>query len=159
MTRIVREHPKYLPAYNEIAGIYVRSDRLDDAIETLSAALKCAPDDGVLHNNLGMCHFLKGESAAALESFTRAAELSPSNPLYRANRAAALAMLGREAEARTDYHSVLDITATKRNLAILAKARHEQSPPAPTSAPAASEEPPAADAGSATTRPADASAG
>src|SRR5688572_17009698 len=31
LSHVIREHPKYLPAYNEMAGVYVRADRLDDA--------------------------------------------------------------------------------------------------------------------------------
>src|SRR5687768_1296695 len=54
LSHIVREHPKYLPAYNEMAGVYMRADRLDDAITALSTGLEHSPTDGVLHNNLGM---------------------------------------------------------------------------------------------------------
>ena len=124
LSRIVRDHPGFIPAYNEMGGIYVRSDRLDDAIETLTVGLKHAPKDSVLHNNLGMCHFLKGDHAQALEAFTQAADQMPSNPTYRANRAAALAMLGRDTEAKQAYQGVLGRRETQINLAILGKARH-----------------------------------
>src|SRR2546421_5259411 len=124
LSRIARDHPGFIPAYNEMGGIYVRSDRLDDALEVLSAGLKHAPSDSVLHNNLGMCHLLKGDHAQALEAFTQAANEMPSNPTYRANRAAALAMLGRDAEAAQTYQGVLGRRATQINLAILGKARH-----------------------------------
>src|SRR2546430_4509513 len=39
LTRIIRENPRFVPAYNEIAGVYVRSDRLEDAIALLPSGL------------------------------------------------------------------------------------------------------------------------
>jgi tetratricopeptide (TPR) repeat protein len=126
LVRILRDHPKFLPAYNEIAGIYLRSDRLDDAIEVLSTGLKHSPGDGVLLNNRGMCHFFKGDYANALESFAQAADRSPTNPIYRANRAAALGMLGRDREAEAEYRTVIGEFRAKSNVAILAKARKDQ---------------------------------
>ena len=123
LQRVLRDCPKFVPAYNELAGVYVRADRVGDAREVISAGLKLAPQDAVLWNNLGMCNFLQGRHEQALENFTRAAERVPSNPQYRANRAAALAMLGRDSEAKREYRSVLDSTTTRHNLEVLAKAR------------------------------------
>jgi Flp pilus assembly protein TadD len=123
LQRMLRDTPRFLPAYNELAGVYVRADRIDDARDVISAGLKLAPNDPVLWNNLGMCNFLQGRHEQALEDYTRAAERAPSNPQYRANRAAALAMLGRDVEAKREYRSVLDGTATRHNLEVLSKAR------------------------------------
>ena len=103
LTRIIRENPRFVPAYNEIAGVYVRSDRLEDAIALLQSGLKQSPNDPVLHNNLGMCYLLKTDPARALESFSRATDVMPSNPTFRANRAAALGMLGRDSDAEREY--------------------------------------------------------
>src|SRR5829696_9182735 len=89
LSNTCREHPKFMPAYNEMAGIYMRADRLDNAITALTTALELAPKDGVLHNNLGMCYLLKEDPAKALESFTRATEVAPSSSTFRANRATA----------------------------------------------------------------------
>src|SRR5688500_2588350 len=54
LSRLVRDHANFLPAYNEMANIYVRADRLDDAIAILHKGLEQSPSDGVLQNNLGM---------------------------------------------------------------------------------------------------------
>ena len=123
LQRVLRDSPRFLPAYNELAGVYVRADRVDDARDVISAGLKLAPNDPVLWNNLGMCNFLQARHEQALEAFTHAADRAPSNPQYRANRAAALAMLGRDVEAKREYRSVLDGTSTRHNLEVLAKAR------------------------------------
>ncbi len=126
LSRNIREHPTFVPSYNELAGIYMRSDRLDDAIDVLQAGLKKSPQDTVLQNNLGMCYLLAGHNDEALTYFSRATERMPSNPVYRANRATALAMLGREADAAAEYRGVLTRSETQANLAILAKARTQQ---------------------------------
>jgi Flp pilus assembly protein TadD len=123
LTRCIRENPKYLPAYNEMASIYVRADRLDDAHACVTTALAIAPKDAVLQNNLGMCYLLKGESEQALKAFSEAAELAPTNPTFRANRATALALLGHDAEATTDYKTVIGRGDAQKNIALLTKAR------------------------------------
>jgi Flp pilus assembly protein TadD len=125
LSKIIRQDSKFLPAYNEIANVYVRSDRLDDAVAVLRAALQQAPNDAVSNNNLGMCHFLLDEHAQALELFSRAVALAPSNPTYHANRASALAMLGREDEAKAEYLSVLGSLQTEENLLTLSLAREQ----------------------------------
>jgi tetratricopeptide (TPR) repeat protein len=123
LERIVRERPKFISAYNEIAGVYVRADRIDDAVQAIQAGLKQAPQDAVLQNNLGMCHLLEAKYEQALAAFTRAAALMPTNPTFRANRAAALALLGRASDAEKEYRTVLGKTATQQNLTILGRVR------------------------------------
>jgi predicted Zn-dependent protease len=126
LSRVAREHAEFIPAYNEMAGIYVRSDRLEDAIDVLQAALKRAPNDAVLHNNLGMCHMLRGENEEALESFTRAADAAPTVPAFRSNRAAALALTGHPAEAEKEYRTVVGGMEARQNVRVLAHARTQQ---------------------------------
>jgi Flp pilus assembly protein TadD len=123
LSHIIREHPKFPPAYNEMASVYVRADRLDDAIEVLTTGLKQSQHDAVLHNNLGMCYLLKQDADEALIAFTRATEIVPTNPTFRSNRAAALALTEREAEAASEYSTVLSELQTQENMVILARAR------------------------------------
>ncbi len=123
LNETIRQHPDFLPAYNEIADVYVRADRIDDAVACLTAALKRAPDDGILLNNLGMCRLLQKKYEQALESFARATKAAPSNPIFRANHATALAFVGRDAEAVSEYQTVVERWQAKENLAIIAKTR------------------------------------
>ncbi|MEO6435476.1 MAG: tetratricopeptide repeat protein [Tepidisphaeraceae bacterium] len=128
LSNIIREHPKYIPAYNEMAGVYMRADRLDDAIAALTSGLEQSPNDAVLHNNLGMCYLLKEDAEKALEAFTSATEAVPTNPTFRANRAAALALTARESEAEREYSTVLGKLQTRENLLVLARARATTGP-------------------------------
>src|SRR5688572_15912677 len=50
LSRVIRDNPGFIRAYNEIAGVYFRSDRLDDAIDVLLSGLEQAPNDPVLQN-------------------------------------------------------------------------------------------------------------
>jgi Flp pilus assembly protein TadD len=130
LSHIIREHPKYLPAYNEMAGVYMRADRLDDAITTLQTALEKSPKDGVLHNNLGMCYLLKEQSEKALESFTRATELVPNSATFRSNRAAALALTAHDIEAESEFRTVLGTLQARQNVLALSRARDNRPAPA-----------------------------
>jgi Flp pilus assembly protein TadD len=127
LSHIIREHPKFLPAYNAMAGVYMRADRLDDAIAALATGLDHAPKDGVLHNNLGMCHLLKNEPDKALASFTAATEAAPASATFRANRAAALALTARDAEAEREYQTVIGKLQARQNVLALARAREGRS--------------------------------
>jgi tetratricopeptide (TPR) repeat protein len=77
-----------------------------------------------------MTHFLREEYAEALPQFTRAADLRPEVPLYRANKAAALGMLGRSQEARMEYRQFLRPTDADENVDILNRARRHRRVPA-----------------------------
>ncbi|HEV2294158.1 MAG TPA: tetratricopeptide repeat protein [Tepidisphaeraceae bacterium] len=131
LTRILQAHPEYLPAYADLGELYLRGNRLEDATTILSDGLSRAPQDPVLLNNMGMCSFLEAEYERALEAFTAAAAAAPRDPAYRANRAAALGMLGRDKEARSVYQSVLDSPEdVAHNIAVLRAAREGKAPSA-----------------------------
>ena len=127
LSHIIREHPKFLPAYNEMAGVYVRADRLDDAVAAIQTGLEHAPNDGVLHNNLGMCYLLKEQPDQALAAFTRATELVPNSATFRANRASALALTAHDAEAETEYRRVVGSLQARQNVLTLSRARDSRS--------------------------------
>jgi len=124
LSRTVQQYPRFAPAYNEMAGIYLRSDRVNDAIEVLSMGLKHAPHDSVMHNNLGLCWLVKQEYARAADEFRIAADAAPDNPVFRANHALALGMLGRNDEAAKVYDGVISDVSIEHNLSVLARARH-----------------------------------
>ncbi len=128
LIRLVQQYPAYLPAYNEMAGIYAHSDRLGDAIRVLNDGLKQSPKSAILQNNLGMCWFLKKDYAKALECFNQAVLALPDDRTYKANQAVALGMLGRDKEAADSYRGVVSPETTQANLEVLRKAREIDSP-------------------------------
>ena len=123
LRRIVREHPRFLPAYCDLAELALRHRRADDAIETLSAGLRLAPRDPILLNNLGMCWILKREYGDALGVFTRAAGIMPQDARYRANMAVSLGMMGRYEESLSLYQQVVPTPDAHHNLGVIRRAR------------------------------------
>jgi Flp pilus assembly protein TadD len=123
-TRIIRQDPKFLPAYVDLAAVLMQQRRTSQAIGVLSAGLNVAPNDAVLRNNLGMAHLAEGKPAKALAAFEQACRNDPQNSRYVANCAVALALLGRFDEAYATYRRVLSAADAHHNLLLLSRARH-----------------------------------
>lgn len=120
---IIADQPNYVPAYNAMAEVQLRTGQTNQAVTTLNAGLKRAPNDAVLLNNLGMVWFLQERYDTALPYFEHAAAVSPEVAMYRANRAASLGMLGRTREANDIYRTIMSPAAADENIDILNKAR------------------------------------
>lgn len=138
LSRIIEQDPSFVPAYNELAESYMHEDRTGEAIQTLYAALDVAPDDAIVHNNLGLALLIRGDHAGAFDHFDRAVTLHEANARYRANRAAALALGGSYDAALADYLAVMAADEAHHNLAVIAEARGDHERAASESALAAS---------------------
>ena len=124
LLQIIQREPDYVPAYSDLAELHLRHNRPDEAQQCLAAGLSRSRQDPVLLNNMGMCHVLKEDHAAALALFTQATAVAPRNPTYLANKAMALGMLDRFDEAAIIYKQILpDPESVQHNLAILRQAR------------------------------------
>lgn len=128
LERIVHQEPQFMPAYCDLAEIYVRRNQLEEATEILNLGLSRKPEDSVLLNNLGMCWFLQEDYERAAMCFDRAVQAKPNDPTYLGNKAAALALLGQYSEATDAYRQVLrrDPDAVLHNLLILSTARNQR---------------------------------
>ncbi len=126
LKRIVKEHPEFLPAWNSLAELQMRQRHIDDAVNTLSAALKINPNDTILLNNMGMCYMIRQDYNKALEMFTATTGVKPENARYRANMAVCLAFLGRDDEAISLYRQILPESQVQHNLNIIRTAREKK---------------------------------
>jgi tetratricopeptide (TPR) repeat protein len=126
LTKIIREHPRFTPAYNTLAELKMRQRRTDEAIQILSGGLEMEAYDPVLLNNLGMCWMIKRKYEKALEYFTAAAGVNPQSARYRANMAVCLAFLGRDVEALSLYRQILPDKQASQNLQIIQAARDKR---------------------------------
>lgn len=122
LQKLIDTHPRFLPAYNEMAELSMRQDDLEGARAALEAGLEVAPKDDVLLNNLGMLLFVQSEYDLALESFTEASAVDPTNARCRANMAASLGMLGRFDEALAVYYLIAPPSEAHHNLGVLCQA-------------------------------------
>lgn len=134
LLRIIKEQPRCVPAYCDLARLRLRHENLTGAIDALQSGLTVAPDDSVLLNDLGMCWLARNDHAKALQAFTRATSLAPHNHKYRANMAVALGMLGRYEESLALYEQVVSREVAAQNLAILREAHRKANPAKPSPA-------------------------
>jgi len=122
LTTLIADYPGFLAAYNELSELYLRQGRRADAMDVLRAGLLMQPDDPVLLNNLGVCHLMEKDYELALERFRQASLATPDDARSRANRAAALGMMGRLDEAREVYDDLMQPWNVHYNMAVLCEA-------------------------------------
>ncbi|MGB6970391.1 MAG: tetratricopeptide repeat protein [Methyloceanibacter sp.] len=125
LVRCIQQYPHFMPAYCDLAGLYLNRRRLDESVRVLNAGLRVSPRDPILMNNLGMCMLVGDRYGEALSMFSEAAGIMPEDARYRANMAVALGMMGRYAEALSLYEQIVSSSDAHHNLAILREARND----------------------------------
>lgn len=123
LTRLIQDHPRFMPAYCELAELHLRHERIDEALLVLTKGLELSPNDPYLLNNVGMCLMLSGDHEQALAAFTEAAGEMPLDARYRASMAACLGAMGRYEESLALYKQVVPTEEAYFNLGILCKAQ------------------------------------
>jgi tetratricopeptide (TPR) repeat protein len=121
----LEQYPRFVPAYNELAQLYLRRSKVGDAMQVLYAGLEHEQNNSMLHNNLGMCWFVRGEHERALDRFTKAAAIDPEDARYRANMAATLGMMGRYEESLALYQQIVSLAHAHYNLSVICEARDD----------------------------------
>jgi Flp pilus assembly protein TadD len=116
LRRLLSSQPDFLPAYEELARLYVRQDLLDGAARALELGLERCSTDPVLLNDLGLVRLMERDLDAAAQAFTRAAAAAPDDARPRANLALALALAGRDSEALALWEQVLPPDEARANL-------------------------------------------
>ncbi|HMW93240.1 MAG TPA: tetratricopeptide repeat protein, partial [Candidatus Obscuribacter sp.] len=79
-------HNFYLvSAHYNLANLYVKQDKLNQAIKELKTCLKMQPHNAWAHNNLGVIYQKRNYLEEAAEEFLRALNLEPANKTFEAN--------------------------------------------------------------------------
>jgi len=99
-------------AYFNLAKIYERQGKIDQAIEHYRLALDVERDYADAHNNLGFLYLQQGRTDLAISAFGEATRLSPKVPVYHRNLGIAYAEAGRRREARRAFERVLELEST-----------------------------------------------
>ncbi len=105
------ESPAHAPSSVQLARVYSRTGRPEDARRTLERALERRPDGIVLLNELGSLLLVEKKAAEARPIFERAIEVDPKNPRARLGLAESLGDLGDLAGAleSLDEASTLEV--------------------------------------------------
>jgi len=91
--------PKYMPAYNALAHLYVEIGDFERAMATYQKGLQKNPKETALWHDLGMFHARKKEWDAAVTCLSKAVELDPENRQYTNALGFCLARAGRYRES------------------------------------------------------------
>ena len=99
--------PDMVPALNNLAGLYLRIGRTDDALALFRKAVALAPGDTNAAGNLGMLYMSAGRPDLALPHLTRIIGANPGAVRARQMLGVALVRLGRHREAVQQLQQVL----------------------------------------------------
>lgn len=96
-------------AYFNLARIFEREGKIDDAIREYRRALDIDRDFVDAHNNLGRLYLQQGKNDRAIEEFTEATRLQPRVALYQRNLGVAYVQAGETKKARMSFQRVLEL--------------------------------------------------
>ncbi len=119
LKRLIRENPRFLPAYNNLAEFQMRQGKTNAAIDTIEDGFRIDSDDPTLLNNMGVCWIVRGDYEKALEMFTKATGIEPESARYRSNMAVTLGLLTRYEESLSLFRQVLPEDQANHNLSVL----------------------------------------
>lgn len=94
------------------AGQLADDDRVEEAIEAYTVALRKYPDDSRIHNDLGIALGRLDMVIAAELHFRKAIEINPGKPQAYANLALVLTRMGKLREAAERYDKAIALDAT-----------------------------------------------
>lgn len=99
--------PDNLEAINNLAAVCDEVGKPEETIYYLELIIEKAPEYGYAYINLGYKQQLNGDHKKALESFNKAEELTPNDPLIYSNRAFTYLNLGDTEKAMLDINKSL----------------------------------------------------
>ncbi len=105
----VEKFPFLPEAQIQLARVYVKLERMDEAIKTIRALLGQHADDAGVHNVAGAIFLAAGETAAARDELGLATAIDPELILPRLNLARLDQLEGNTASAEVQYRALLDM--------------------------------------------------
>jgi len=104
--------PQFVPAYVQLGNSYIFNEPRDfsKAEDNMRKVVELAPDEQNSYDLLGDVYRAQGMLAEASDSYTRAAELDPTNGSPLQQRGHVNSFLGNWEEARADYDAAMDLS-------------------------------------------------
>jgi len=105
----IKYKPLFADPHNNIAAIYVRQGKYDEAIKEMKQALAIFPDDSNYLRILGELYQVKGQINKAIELLKKAIEYSPTNPDFYAKLGKIYFDQKRYKEAETQFKKAIEL--------------------------------------------------
>ena len=100
--RAVDLDPNYLAAYEQLAGLYAVSERLEQAIDTYEQAVAARPEAAKLHHLLGVLYEMSDQRERAIASYQTAIRYHPNLAESKNNLAYIFAESGENLDRALD---------------------------------------------------------
>jgi hypothetical protein len=107
--RRLEAHPEDVVSLAALGATYLSLDQIDAALPPLREAVRLAPSDAALRNNLGYALKRLGRDSEAARHFHAAIELNPDDAEAHFNLAGVLRATGRTAEAIPHYARAVEL--------------------------------------------------
>ena len=101
--------PRCGMAYNNLSDLAMRKGRIDEAVDLLREAVRCAPTDPMFRLHLGNALRMTGHVRDGLEQYMQAAQAAPEFFQACFNAGEAYEVLGEDSEAAAMFRRVLSI--------------------------------------------------
>ncbi len=115
--KAIQLDPRYTPAHEGLASLYLLMDDYDHAIASYQKALQVAPDNAALWYQLGMCHCRRKDFDRGVPCLSKASDLDPENRQYANGLGYTLARMGRYDQSLACFCRVQSKAKAHYNLA------------------------------------------
>lgn len=103
----VKKFPTFLRAYQNLAFVYAREAKYEEAFPHLLEVVRLGSQDGSVMGLLGYCYQEKGNFTSALQAFKNAQLTEPDNLEWKIGEAYCYDSLGDDAKALNLYESIV----------------------------------------------------
>jgi tetratricopeptide (TPR) repeat protein len=115
----LKEYPSFRRAHRNLALALVRENKLPEALEHLSEAIRLGDAEGSTYGLLGYCRLARKEFASALQAYRIAQVTEPNVPEWKAGVAQCLQETGAKEEAIALLDEVIALRPLEASYAVL----------------------------------------
>jgi tetratricopeptide (TPR) repeat protein len=106
---VVKKSPNKARPHNNLGGLYLMHDRIDEAMKEILLTLRLAPEHADAQNNLGLAFEKLGQSDKAMTHYAEAIRMNPEHADAHSNLGLALKKQGRTGDAVKHFMMALQI--------------------------------------------------
>jgi tetratricopeptide (TPR) repeat protein len=109
LTEAMEMDPNYSEYYNDRGNLYLKLNRLEEALQDYQKAIELSPPYWEVWSNIGQCHLRMNQLDEAIKAYSRALDLNPNQFAVWVARAEIFERLGMFHKALPDYNAALKL--------------------------------------------------